>query len=66
MDSVALTGSALAGRAELLLARALRAQGDTPAARHAARRASVALANGYGPANRWTLAARALVDSLQE
>jgi hypothetical protein len=64
LDSLALSRSAHAGRADLLLARALRARGDVPAAREAARRAGVALANGYGSANAWTLAARALADSL--
>ena len=64
LDSLALSRSAHAGRAELLLARALRARGDVPAAREAARRAEVAMANGYGRANAWTLAARALADSL--
>ena len=65
-DSLALSRSAHVGRAELLLARALRARGDLPAARDAARRAGVALANGYGSANAWTNAARALADSLAQ
>jgi hypothetical protein len=64
LDSLALTRSALVGRAELVSARALRAQGHAAAAREAAGRAWVALANGYGPGNRWTAAARALADSL--
>ena len=64
LDTPALSRSAHAGRAELLLARALRARGDVPAAREAARRAQIALANGYGSAHAWTLAARALADSL--
>jgi eukaryotic-like serine/threonine-protein kinase len=64
IDSMALTRSALAGRAELLLARALRARGRTPDARAAAGRAVTALANGYGSTNAWTSAARALADSL--
>lgn len=64
LDSLARSRSALVGRAELLRARALRARGNAPAAREAAQRAEVALSNGYGAANRWTQAARALLDSL--
>ena len=64
VDTVALTRSGLAGRAELLRARALRAQRRLPDARAAAERAVLALANGYGRDNRWTRAARLLVDSL--
>jgi serine/threonine-protein kinase len=64
LDSLALSKSALVGRAELLLAKSLHAQGNAPAAREAAQRASVALSNGYGPINRWSQAARALLDSL--
>ena len=64
IDTVALTRSALVGRAELLSARALRARGDAGKSRAAAERAVVALANGYGLENRWTRTARALVDSL--
>jgi hypothetical protein len=64
VDSLALVRSALAGRAELLRARALRAGGRIPEARQAAERAVTALANGYGPDRPWTRAARALVDSL--
>ncbi|HUQ82743.1 MAG TPA: serine/threonine-protein kinase, partial [Gemmatimonadaceae bacterium] len=64
IDSVALAQSALAGRAELLRARALHAQGDQPNAHAAALRASMALANGYGVGNKWTRTARALADSL--
>ncbi len=66
LDSLAWSRSALVGRAELLLARALRAQGDAPAARESAQRASVTLANGYGPSNRWAQAARLLLDSLSD
>ena len=64
IDSLALERSALAGRAELLLARALRAQGQVPAARLAVARAVRALSNGYGADNAWTRAARVLRDSL--
>ena len=64
IDSIALVRSGLAGQAELLLARALRARGQTVDARRSAERAVTALANGYGRGNAWTLAARALVDSL--
>jgi hypothetical protein len=64
IDSVALVRSALAGRAELLHARALRARGQLPDARAAAGRAVTALANGYGPEHAWTQAAGLLVDSL--
>jgi hypothetical protein len=64
LDSLTLTRSALVGRAELTLARALEAEHDLAAARQAAQRATVALANGYGDGNRWTHDARLLVDSL--
>jgi serine/threonine-protein kinase len=64
IDSLALTRSALAGRAELLSAQALRARGDPMGAREAARRAITALANGYGAEHRWTRTARLLADSL--
>ena len=64
VDSFALVRSALAGRAELLRAHALRAEGRAPDARQAAERAATALGNGYGPDHRWTRAARALADSL--
>ena len=64
VDSLALVRSALAGRAELLRAHALRAEGRAPDARQAAERAATALGNGYGPDHRWTRAARALADSL--
>lgn len=65
LDSQALSQSGLVGRSELLLARALMAQGDTPAARQAAERATRALSNGYGPKNQWTQAALSLLDSLK-
>jgi hypothetical protein len=64
VDSLALARSALVGRAELLRARALRAQRDLPGARQATARARIALANGYGEGNAWSRAARLLVDSL--
>jgi eukaryotic-like serine/threonine-protein kinase len=64
IDSIALARSALVGRAELLRARALRAQRDLPGARQAAARATMALANGYGDGNAWTRAGRLLADSL--
>ncbi|MGE0443317.1 MAG: serine/threonine-protein kinase, partial [Gemmatimonadales bacterium] len=61
MDSLALTRGATVGRAELLRSRALAAQGDSAAARAAAGRAAVALANGYGPDHAWTRTARELL-----
>jgi len=64
IDSVALRQSALAGRAELLMARALRARGQVSEAREAATRATTAVMNGYGAGNPWTRAARVLADSL--
>ena len=64
IDSMALTRSALAGRAELLSAQALRATGKTQDARQAVTRAVVALSNGYGPTHLWTQRAKALADSL--
>jgi len=64
LDTLSATRSGLVGRAELLLARALHAQRDLPAARAAAQRASVALTNGYGPSSRWPITARELLDSL--
>jgi serine/threonine-protein kinase len=64
LDSLTLTRSGLVGRADLLLAHALRAQGNAPAAREAAQRASQALSNGYGSTHHWPGAARALLDSL--
>jgi hypothetical protein len=65
VDSLALTRSALAGRAELLRAQALHAAGRAAEARQAAERAVTALGNGYGPNHRWTRVARALADSLR-
>ena len=65
IDSTALTHSALAGRADLLSAQALRARGETAKAREAAGRAVIALGNGYGAKHRWTEYARALGDSLR-
>jgi hypothetical protein len=65
IDSVALRQSALAGRAELLSARALRARGQVSEARDAAKRAITALTNGYGPGHAWTRVARSLADSLE-
>jgi hypothetical protein len=64
LDTLTLTRSGLVGRADLLLARALQAQRDGATARAAAARAQVALANGFGPASRWSSDARALLDSL--
>jgi hypothetical protein len=60
IDSIALTRSALAGRADLLRAQAMQARGDTSKAREAATSAIVALSNGYGPRHAWTLRAQAL------
>jgi len=65
-DALTRSRSALVGRADLLGARALRALGDVAGARETAERATVSLANGYGPANAWTTAARALRDSLRD
>jgi hypothetical protein len=66
IDSIALERSALAGRAELLLARSLRVQGKLADARQASVRAVAALTSGYGPENVWTRTARLLVDSLSQ
>jgi serine/threonine-protein kinase len=63
-DSLTATRSAHVGRAELLLARVRRGQGDLPAARDAAQRAVVALTNGLGADMVGTLEAVALRDSL--
>jgi hypothetical protein len=63
IDSLALSRSALAGRAELLRAQALRARGDAKGAQEAATRAVTALAIGYGREHAWTRAARALTAS---
>jgi serine/threonine-protein kinase len=64
VDALALTRSAHVARAELVRGRAQRALGDLGAARAAAGRAVVAAANGFGRSNPWTVAARALLDSL--
>ncbi len=64
IDSLALTRSALVGRAELLRARALAANRELVEARRAAERAVAALDNGYGSENGWSRMARELVDSL--
>ncbi len=64
IDSVALSRSAYAGRAELLHARALAAMGDSTGARAALSRAETALSHGYGPGSPWVTAAKALDDSL--
>ena len=64
VDTLALERNAYVGRAELVRARARLALGDARAARTAAGRAIPALANGYGPASRWTREARAFRDSL--
>ena len=64
LDSLVASRGALAGRAELLLARALRSQGRAAEARESASRARTALSNGYGATHEWTQAARSLLDSL--
>ena len=64
IDSVALSRSAYAGRAELLHARALAAMGDSTGARAALSRAETALSHGYGPGSPWVTAAKVLNDSL--
>jgi hypothetical protein len=64
IDSLAFTRSAYVGRAELIRARALSQLGKADEAAQAARRSVVAMANGYGPANRRTREAMALRDSL--
>ena len=64
MYSTPCVRSALAGRADLLRARALRTRGDTAELRMVTARAVAALTNGYGATNPWTRAARALGDSL--
>ncbi len=63
-DSVALGRSAYVARAEMVIARARLAMGDTAGARAAATLAATASAVGNGPANRRTVAAVALRDSL--
>jgi eukaryotic-like serine/threonine-protein kinase len=64
VDSLALTRSAYAGRAELVRARAQLALGRLPAAREAINRAVLALSNGYGRGNALTRHAVALRDTL--
>jgi serine/threonine-protein kinase len=64
IDSLALTRSGLAGRAELLRARARWLARDTTGAREAAARAMTALEHGYGPTSPWTRAGRAVADSI--
>ena len=64
-DSLGDIRSGLAGRADLLSARAKRALEDRRGAAISADRAVVALRSGYGPTNRWTLEAVALRDSLE-
>jgi hypothetical protein len=64
VDSLALTRSAYAGRAELVRARAQLALGRRAAAREAVERAVLALSNGYGRDNAHTRQAIALRDSL--
>jgi tetratricopeptide (TPR) repeat protein len=63
-DSLGAERSGLAGRADLLEARALIAKGNASGAAAAAARAVTALRNGYGPDHLWTHEARALRDSL--
>ena len=63
-DSLALGRSAYVARAEMVIARARLAMGDTAGARGAATRAAIASAVGNGPASRHTRAAAALRDSL--
>jgi eukaryotic-like serine/threonine-protein kinase len=65
LDSLALVRSAHVGRAELVRARAAAAGGDSTAALGAARRAATALTNGFGAANRQTVGALGLRDSLE-
>lgn len=64
IDTLALSRSAYAGRAELLHARAVLALGDSGEARSAVARAETALTYGYGANSPWPRAARALADSL--
>jgi hypothetical protein len=64
IDSVALERSGYVGRAELVRARALFAQGDSKAAHAAAGRAVTALTHGFGATNRYSLEARAFRDSI--
>jgi hypothetical protein len=64
VDSLALRRSAHVARAEVALARARLALGESVGARAAAERARVASAVGNGPEHPRTLAAAALLDSL--
>ena len=64
LDSLSPARSALAGRADLLCAKALRMLGDSLAAKTKVERAIVALTYGYGANNRWTTDARAFRDTL--
>jgi len=64
-DSLGTQRSGVAGRADLLLARARAAEGDRAGAITAAERAVVATGNGYGPQARWTRQAIAVRDSLR-
>lgn len=57
VDSMASTRSALVGHAEFLHARVQFARGDGAGATQSARRAVIALTNGYGPAHPVTVAA---------
>ena len=63
-DSLAVRRSGYAGAAALVQARARAALGDRATARELARRASVALANGYGATSPRAREGRAVLDSL--
>ena len=65
-NPMARYGGGLAGRAQLLRMRTLRALGDTAGARATAAFAIQALENGMGRSHPNTLAARALLDSLSQ
>ena len=65
LDSTAATHSALAGRSDLLHAKALVAIGDSAGAKAATERAAIALGHGYGADSRWAIEARALRATLQ-
>jgi hypothetical protein len=64
IDSLALERSAYVGRAELVRAKARKSLGDVAATRAALGRAIVALTNGAGKGNRYTLEASTLRDAL--
>jgi eukaryotic-like serine/threonine-protein kinase len=64
-DSLSFSRSAHVGRAELVRARVAAAEGDSAAAVQAARRATRALANGFGPGHPLTMEAQGLRDSLE-